>query len=345
MPTYVGNDSNDVHYGDEDVMYGLEGNDRLYYTGSTSASLYGGGGMDLLAGGDGNDILYGGDGSDVGLYRGEPTSPLYVFGLYGGAGDDYLDGGLGSDRLVGGSGNDILIGGEGNDSGFYPGSGVRGGEYTVAGLFGESGNDTLDGGRGNDHLFGQQDDDYLDGGQGNDWLYGGLGRDVMIGGEGNDNFEVDSPDDQVLEFAGQGTDVVFSYVDYTLSDNTEYLLMNYGRQNYGYGNSGNNIIVGNDEANVIEGRAGYDTLFGRGGSDLFVVNPNWGVDVIMDFVAGAGTPDAVIFSRTLFNSFAQVMANAAQVGADTWIGDGNGNTVVLSGVSLSSLHADDFGFI
>ena len=121
--------------------------------------------------------------------------------------------------------------------------------------------------------------------------------------------------------------------------------MSYGRQTYGYGNAGNNNIVGNDQANVLEGKGGYDTLTGGGGSDLFVINPNFGVDVITDFVAGAGTPDAIIFSRALFSSFAQVMGNAAQVGADTWIGDGNGNTVVLTGVSLGSLHPDDFGFV
>jgi hypothetical protein len=86
-------------------------------------------------------------------------------------------------------------------------------------------------------------------------------------------------------------------------------------------------------------------LVGGGGSDLFVVNPGFGVDVILDFVAGPGTADAVVFSRALFTGFAQVMANAAQVGADTWIGDGSGNTVVLSGITLTSLHPDDFGFI
>jgi hypothetical protein len=69
------------------------------------------------------------------------------------------------------------------------------------------------------------------------------------------------------------------------------------------------------------------------------------VDVITDFQAGAGSQDAVLFSSALFTSFSQVMANSAQVGADTWIGDGLGNTVVLTGVQQSALHPDDFGFI
>lgn len=185
----------------------------------------------------------------------------------------------------------------------------------------------------------------LDGGDGDDLLVGGFARDLMLGGQGNDSYEVDSPEDRIIEAIDQGTDVVYSYADYTLPNGVEHLVMRYGRQTYGYGNAGDNNIVGNDEANVLEGKAGYDILIGGGGSDLFVINPGFGVDVITDFIAGAGTDDAVIFSRALFTSFGQIMGNAAQVGADTWIGDGNGNTVVLTGVSLGSLHSDDFGFI
>ena len=85
-------------------------------------------------------------------------------------------------------------------------------------------------------------------------------------------------------------------------------------------------------------------MTGGAGSDLFIVNENFGVEVITDFAAGAGSEDAVLFSRSLFTTFNQVMANAAQVGADTWIGDGLGNTVVLTGVQIGSLHPDDFGF-
>ncbi len=141
------------------------------------------------------------------------------------------------------------------------------------------------------------------------------------------------------------SDKVFAYVDFTLPDHVENLIMLYGQQTYGYGNSGANIIIGNASNNVLEGRGGYDTLTGGAGSDLFVVNPNFGVDVITDFVAGAGTADAVVFSTRLFSNFNQVMANSRQVGSDVWIGDGFGNTVVLSNVNIGALHPDDFGFI
>lgn len=211
---------------------------------------------------------------------------------------------------------------------------------------GTTGRDFVIGAGGADILSGDGGNDTIDGGDGHDVLLGGTGADDLIGGTGDDAFEVDSLGDRVVEVAAEGTaDKVYAYVDFTLPDNVESLVMLYGNQRFGLGNAGDNIIYGNGQGNALEGGAGYDTLTGGAGSDLFIVNSNFGVDVITDFVAGEGTQDAILFSRSLFTSFAQVMGNAAQVGADTWIGDGHGNTVVLSGVSIGSLHPDDFGFI
>ena len=225
-----------------------------------------------------------------------------------------------ADRMSGFAGDDMLSGGAGNDE-----------------LYGDSGNDVLDGGSGNDRL---------EGGDGIDILLGGTGSDILIGGQGSDFYEVDNVGDVVFEQAGGGTaDNVYAYVDFHLPDNVDNLVMVYGNQRFGTGNAGDNIIIGNGQGNVIEGGAGYDTLTGGAGSDLFIIRPGFGVDVITDFQAGAGSEDALLFSSSLFSSFNQVMANAAQVGADTWIGDGLGNTVVLVGVQMSTLHANDFGWI
>ncbi|MDP9423722.1 MAG: hypothetical protein M3Q19_12980 [Pseudomonadota bacterium] len=339
MATFVGTEFGDTHSGPEETMYGLGGSDRLQFTGAGAVTIYGGEGHDHLFAGSGDDYLEGGTGQD-GLYGGVGDDVLYggddddvgifaifagslIMGLFGGSGNDYLDGGRGTDTVSGDEGNDILLGGEGNDSGTFTGGRNL---STSAGLFG---------GLGSDHL---------DGGRGNDWLFGGFGDDLMIGGDGDDTFEVDSANDGVLEFAGQGTDGVFAYADYTLPNAVEHLVMEYGSQTYGYGNDGDNFIIGNAQSNVLEGRSGYDTLTGGAGSDLFVVNPDFGVDVITDFVAGQGTPDAIQFSRQLFSSFDHVLSQAAQMGSDTWIGDGFGNTVVLQNVPLSSLSADDFAF-
>lgn len=201
-------------------------------------------------------------------------------------------------------------------------------------------------GAGADTLIGNAAANMLHGGAGNDVLLGGAGSDVLFGGSGSDIYEVDDLGDSVVEGDEAGSsDIVFSYVDFTLASGAEHLVLSYGNQIYGYGNAGHNIIIGNSRGNVLEGRAGYDTITGGAGSDLFIVNPGFGVDVITDFSAGPGTEDAVYFSRQLFSNFQQVLNNSAQVGTDTWIGDGLGNTVVLQNVQLSSLHADDFGFI
>ena len=71
---------------------------------------------------------------------------------------------------------------------------------------------------------------------------------------------------------------------------------------------------------------------------------NFGVQVITGFVAGAGTQDAVTFSTPRIASFATVIANSAQIGGDTYIGDGLGNQVILVGVNRAALSADDFAF-
>ncbi|CZF79561.1 Hemolysin, plasmid [Grimontia celer] len=87
--------------GDDDMLYGGEGNDTIYgeqgddYIEGNDGDddIRGGTGDDTIHGGAGNDVLYGNAGDDI---------------IYGGEGDDLLKGGSGSDELYGGAGNDIL---------------------------------------------------------------------------------------------------------------------------------------------------------------------------------------------------------------------------------------------
>lgn len=137
-----GGDGDDAAFGNNrsDRLYGGDGDDLLTGHAATDRNglvqpsvtefsghdeLYGGAGRDALYGFDGDDQIYGGSGDDSGSIRvagdgfyANPTLPnteTPQAGLYGGAGDDYLDGGSGNDFISGGVGRDVMIGGLGRD--------------------------------------------------------------------------------------------------------------------------------------------------------------------------------------------------------------------------------------
>jgi serralysin len=232
------------------------------------------------------------------------------------------------ENAVAGGGDDEIVGNAANNW-------LRGG----------GGADRLEGGDGDDHLDGGADRDSLEGGAGADFLRGGAGNDRLAGGAGDDMYEVTDRLDVVVEGPADGLDRIFAYVDLELPRGVEILLMGYGAQTEGRGNELDNWMMGNGASNVMQGKAGYDAMTGGGGSDLFLCLPGFGVDRIFDFVAGAGTADAIVFSSAVFSGFAEVMAHASQSGTMTFIADGAGNTVVLDNISVNALHPDDFGFI
>ena len=270
--------------------------------------LIGKGSQDVLMGGEGNDSLFGGDSSD---------------GLFGDEGVDYL---------VGGSGDDNMFGGDGADA-----------------LYGEDGNDRLFGGA-------SFDTDILVGGEGNDELFGNSGAneyDLMDGGSGDDVYYVDTGDDLTFEGADEGTDTVFADVSNVpnagvyLYANVENLVL-VGTTAFGVGNELNNQLTGSDSANwllggagndTINGKGGNDVLFGEAGLDTFVFEQGSGGDVIGDFTIGEDQMDLSDFE---FASFEALSAGFSQVGGDGAIDLGNGDFIVLHGVTMADLDAGDF---
>ncbi|MGB4069840.1 MAG: calcium-binding protein [Nitrospira sp.] len=276
----VGGTGNDQLYGqdDHDALYGGEGNDTLSgdlrisaQTGAYDTTEHrGAGGNDVLDGGVGGDTIFGGEGEDI-LIGGAGDDQLYGGynrNLFSGGdvsaaavmaadGSDWIEGGVGNDGLYGGAGDDDLIGGSGTDV-----------------LFGEDGNDNLDGGIGNDRLEGgagddlleaREGDDQLVGGEGNDVLMSGVGDDVLnggagldtlMGGAGNDTYVISVADDDVIEGANEGIDLVESFVSYTLLDHFEDLTM-----------LGGSVGIGNAWENTMSGTFGVD-LHGMGGDDI-----------------------------------------------------------------------------
>src|SRR3546814_8694672 len=96
-----------------------------------------------------------------------------------------------------------------------------------------------------------------------------------LGGAGNDSFYVDTwsddgfagNDDQVIELAGGGSDLVYASVSYRLAANVEKLTLTGAAAINGMGNELTNTITGNDAANMLSGGLGADILYGMGGAD------------------------------------------------------------------------------
>ncbi len=170
---------------------------------SNSNSIIDGTGLaDNLVGTDANDLINGFDG------------------------DDTLDGGLGADTLVGGKGNDTYIvdnpgdvvtenAGEGTDTVRSSISWSLGANLEALVL---TGNAAIDG-------TGNSLNNTLTGNAAGNLLDGGAGNDTMTGGDGNDTYVVDSVSDVLTELANQGTDLVRSFVTWTLGANFENLTL------------------------------------------------------------------------------------------------------------------------
>jgi Ca2+-binding RTX toxin-like protein len=259
---------------------------------------------DIITGGDLNDILNGGAGNDL-ISGGNGNDRLN-----GGAGDDTLNGDDGNDILDGGTGNDILVGGTGDDVyGIHNSEDVideqanEGADtvwtdvnYTLSANLEKiyvvgSGLNVSANNQGNYIVSYSGDNNTLNGGTGNDIIDGGAGVNQLIGGAGNDIYGVHNSAITIVEQAGEGTDIVYTDVDYTLSDSVDNLYLA-GTNLTGTGNSGDNYIASYIGDNTLYGGEGNDTLdtgknnvntlYGGKGDDVYGIH-NSG-DVIVDNV-------------------------------------------------------------
>ena len=134
---------------------------------------------------------------------------------------------------------------------------------------------------------------------------------------------------------------VFSYVP---NENGDYV--SYGGIVYSGTVSAGLNIVGSDAGNTLTGGASDDVLTGGLGNDTFVfAGPAFGHDTITDFAAGAATDDSVQLDASVFTDFADVLAAATEVGGNTVVTVGANASIELEGVSIASLHQDDFSFV
>ena len=108
------------------------------------------------------------------------------------------------------------------------------------------------------------------------------------------------------------------------------------------GGPGDDQLYGGNGNDVLMGDAGRDMMAGGPGNDRFVLVPGSGAETIADFIAGANSGDRLDVAAFAGLKLTDILNRATQVGADTLIDFGNGDTVTLQNVDRNKLNIDDF---
>jgi Ca2+-binding RTX toxin-like protein len=336
------------------TIQALGGNDTISATGLVphfaALTIDGGAGNDVISS-NGDGTYRGGDGDDV-IFAGLTSS---LEAIDGGTGIDTLDtttwGGIYSINLMTGATNfageaftnfENLTTGAGNDS-------VTGTDLANV-IRTNDGDDMLDGLGGNDILQGGGGNDVLDGGAGADTLNGGAGADIMLGGAGDDNYIVALAGDVTTENFNEGTDTVFSYINWTLGANIERLDLE-GSATNATGNALNNTLVGNSLNNLLNGAAGSDYMRGGGGNDIYIVaaggditdeDPGQGTDTVRSYINWTLSADVErleLQGSGNLNGTGNTLANTlvGNSGVNIMNG-GDGNDYIITGAGNDTLN-------
>lgn len=181
--------------------------------------------------------------------------------------------------------------------------------------------DGFNGGASWDQLFGRDGDDRLSGNGGNDVFQGDAGNDQLDGGAGSDRLDGGMGNDRLT--AGDGEDEVM-------------------------GAEGDDTIDAGAGHDMIEGGMGNDTIRGGTGADAFMVMPDSGHDIVLDFEARGAAQGA--FDHIAFIDILPEQVSVRDVDAGAliaWDTDGDGSadgSVLLQGVYKIDLRQSDFMF-
>jgi len=316
--------------GGPDELRGLGGNDVFAVFGKGS-------GFDMFFGGSGNDTISGGAGDDIIRVAGSPRGISSIEAIDGGSGYDVLR--FGS-ATPGGTGSEPPLGNVIDLSGIQ----ISGIELIASG----AGDDHVTGSNGNDRIAGGRGADTLHGGEGDDTFVvsGGAGYDIYQGGSGYDQIVGSASNDVIGLAQGLGPSSGIEAID--TGDGFDTLRLTAGNDVLDLTNvivTGLEIInagAGNDR---ITGSQGDDVFRGGAGNDVFVFQGQFGNDLIADFQRGtAAVPvrDVIDLSGAGFESFADVIANSTNSTGGTLITAGTQGTLLLEGILVAQLKADDF---
>jgi len=366
-----GENGNDALFGRDgnDELYGMDGYDLLH-GGAGDDLLDGGANSDEMIGGTGDDTYVvdntadivteaSGEGADtviasIDYALADTLENLTLSGeaingtgndadnrLIGNSADNRLEARAGNDTLNGGMGADAMIGGSGDDLYIVDNVGdvvienATEGTDTVRASVSYTLSDNVEHltltGSASISATGNVLDNTLVGNSGNNILDGGIGIDTMIGGKGDDLYVVDSTEDIVTEYAGEGIDTIRSSVTRTLEEAVENLVLTGTAAIDATGNAMSNILIGNDADNTIDGKTGSDAMAGYGGNDTYIVD-NEGDTVYESLDAG---DDHVIASVTY--TLSDNVERLTLVGTDAIDATGNDLDNVLIGNSADNV--------
>ena len=186
----------------------------------------------------------------------------------------------------------------------------------------------------------------VNGSAGNDYMIAKAKNVTLIGGSGDDTYVASDITTKIVEKAGGGVDTVVSWNDIGFvlpsGQSVENVTLMGKANSSALGNELNNLVTGNDGNNLLNGKGGNDILTGKGGADTFVVARGEGSDVISDFSSTEG--DRIRLDGSHFKSFADLKGAISQVGTNSFIALGEGQTLTLQNTQASSLSAKDFIF-
>ena len=188
-------------------------------------------------------------------------------------------------------------------------------------------------------VVGAMDDDVLAGGDTWDQMFGRDGNDQLLGEGGDDILRGDAGDDELI--GGDGSDSLDGGLGADRLDGGAMpdALM---------GGDGDDFLDGGADHDMLEGGMGNDTMTGGTGADAFIVSPDSGHDVVLDFEASGDAQGAFdhIALRDILPGQVRV-ADTAGGALVSWDTDGDATaegSVLLQGVAKADLRQSDFMF-
>lgn len=137
--------------------------------------------------------------------------------------------------------------------------------------------------------------------------------------------------------------IVVSNPDVTYRSGVNTTLVGSNGKNVLDGSAGHDVLMGGNGADVLIGGNG-DKLTGGSGPDTFLFRPDFGTNVITDFNIN---DDVLQLDKSLFANVADILSHTTNTAAGAVINDGHGDTITLTGLTLSQLqtHHSDFHLV